>query len=102
MSDIAYIGDRDTIWPFKAFGTEVFFSDEYESLPQLVSEVSGREFKIIFVTEEVFDLARESIDRFAEEAIPTFVTIPSVKGSRGMAMQMIRDSVRRAMGAELV
>jgi len=102
MSDIAYIGDRDTVWPFKAFGTEVFFFDKHESLPQLVSKVLERNFKIIFVTEDVYDLARESIDRFAEEAIPTFAIIPSVRGNRGMAMQMIRDSVRRAMGVELV
>lgn len=102
MSDIAYIGDRDTVWPFKAFGIEVFYSDEHKSLPKLVSKVLGGEFRIIFVTEDVYGLARESIDRFAEEAIPTFVIIPSVRGNRGTAIQLIRESVRRAMGAELV
>lgn len=102
MSEVAFIGDRDTVWPFLAFGGEVFFSDESESTPRLVSEVARGEFKIIFVTEDVYEAAREGIDALQEQAIPTFAVIPSVKGSRGTAMQRIRDSVRRAMGAEYI
>ncbi len=102
MSDIAFIGDRDTVWPFMGFGIETFFADEHESPARLVTEVSQKGFKIIFVTEEVYDGARDRIDRFGEEATPTFTVIPSVKGSAGVAMQNIRDSVRRAMGAEFI
>jgi V/A-type H+-transporting ATPase subunit F len=102
MSDIAFIGDRDTVWIFQALGGDVFFSDECESVPGLVSEVLRAEFKIIFVTEDVYESAREGIDAFQEQAIPTFAVIPSVKGSRGTAMQIIRKSVRRAMGAEFI
>ena len=102
MSDIAFIGDRDTVWPFKAFGAGVFFSDEHESVPRLVAGVSQMDFKIIFVTEEVYESARAGIDGFAEESTPVFTIIPSVKGSRGVATQRVRDSVRRAMGAEFI
>lgn len=102
MSDIAFIGDRDTVWPFQALGCEVFFSEEHESASGLVAKVLQGEFKIIFVTEEVHESAREEIDALAEQATPTFAVIPSVKGSRGVAMQMIRDSVRKAMGAEFI
>ncbi len=102
MSDIAFIGERDTIWPFKAFGADLFFADEHASLPRLVAEVSQMQFKIIFVTEDVYEGARERIDGFAEESTPTFAIIPSVKGSRGIATGMIRHSVRKAMGAEFI
>lgn len=102
MSDIAFIGDRDTVWPFKAFGTDVFFSDEHESPTRLVAEVSQRNFKIIFVTEDVYEGARAGIDAFAEASTPVFAIIPSVRGGRGVAAQLVRDSVRRAMGAELI
>jgi len=102
MSDIALIGDRDTVWPFKALGCEVFFSDESGPAPSLVSEVLQRKFKVIFVTEEVYESAREGIDALVEQAMPTFAIIPSVKGGRGVAMQIIRDSVRKAMGAEFI
>ena len=102
MSDIAFIGDRDIVWPFKAFGIDVFFSDEHESPARLVSEVSHMDFKIIFITEEAHENARDTVERLDEEAMPTLTVIPSVKGSRGIAMQKIRDSVRRAMGAEFI
>ena len=102
MSDIAFIGDRDTVWPFKALGTNVFFSDEHESLLQLVNQVLQQQFKIVFVTEDVYENVRERIDGFAEESTPTITIVPSVKGSRGIALQRIRDSVRRAMGAEFI
>jgi V/A-type H+-transporting ATPase subunit F len=102
MSDIAFIGDRDTVWVFQALGTEVFFSDECDSVPKLVANVLRGEFKIIFVTEDVYDSAREGIDTLQEQAIPTFAVIPSVKGSRGTATQIIRESVRRATGAEFI
>ncbi len=102
MSDIAFIGDRDTVWPFKALGAETFFSDDGRALPRLVSEALGKGFKIIFVTEEVYEAAREEIDPIEESALPTVAVIPSVAGKRGVAIQMIRDSVRRAMGAEFI
>ena len=102
MSDIAFIGDRDTVWAFKALGAEIFYSDEHESPAQLVSEASRGRFKIIFVTEEVYQSAREKIAAFKEQAPPTFTVIPSVRGSRGIALQMMRDSARRAMGMEFI
>ncbi len=102
MSDIAFIGERDTVWPFKAFGVEVFFSDENETLARLLSGVLQKQFKLIFVTEDVYESLREKVDGFAEESTPTFTIIPSVQGSRGIALQMIRDAMRRAMGTELI
>ena len=102
MPEIAFIGDRDTVWPFMGLGADVFFSDEHESTARLVSETVQAQFKIIFVTEDVYEIARESIEALQEQAVPTFAVIPSVTGSRGTAMQMIRDSARRAMGVELI
>lgn len=102
MSDIACIGDRDTVWPFKALGIDVFFSDEHASPSRLVADVMQKQFKVIFVTEDVYESARERIDASAEQAIPTIALIPSVARNRGMAAQRVRDSVRRAMGAEFI
>jgi V/A-type H+-transporting ATPase subunit F len=102
MSDIAFIGDRDTVWPFKSLGADVFFSDEHESVPRLVQEVSQGDFSVIFVTEDVYDEAKDRIDKFFEAPRPTFAIIPSLKGGRGVAAQIIRNSVRRAMGAEFI
>jgi vacuolar-type H+-ATPase subunit F/Vma7 len=102
MSEIAFIGPRDTVWPFVALGAEVFFSDEHPSPLRLVSEVSQKQFSVIFVTEAVYEAAKDKIDEFVEKATPTFAIIPSVEGSRGIATQIIRASVRKAMGAELV
>lgn len=102
MSEIAFIGPRETVWPFVALGVDVFFSDEHPSPLRLVTEVSNRQFQIIFVTEDVYEAAKERIDEFAEKATPAFAIIPAVQGSRGIAAQIIRASVRKAMGIELV
>lgn len=102
MSEIAFIGPRDTVWPFAALGADVFFSDEHPSVARLVAEVAQKQFPIIFVTEDVYETAGERIEEFAERATPTFTIIPSVEGSRGTATQIIRASVRKAMGSELV
>ncbi|RJP24187.1 MAG: hypothetical protein C4520_04670 [Candidatus Abyssobacteria bacterium SURF_5] len=102
MSEIAFIGPRDSIWAFAALGADVFFSDEHASPMRLVTEVSQKPFRIIFVTEDVYEATRERIDEFTEKAIPTFAVIPAVTGSRGVAAQMIRTSVRKAMGSELM
>lgn len=102
MSDVAFIGKRGTIWPFKALGADVFFYDEGEPAQRLLAEALQGEYKIIFVTETVYENLRDRIDNFAEEATPTFAVIPSIRGSRGVATKIIRDSVRRAMGAEFI
>ena len=102
MSDVAFIGDSDTIWPFKALGSDVFFSDKHNAPQRLVAEVLRSQYKLIFVTEEIYESARDEIDALNELALPTVAVLPSVKGNRGIAMQTIRDSVRRAMGAEFI
>ncbi len=102
MSEIAFIGDRDTVWPFKALGNDVFFSDEHDLPTRLFADVVRQDFKLIFVTEEFYDAVRDAVHELSEDALPTVVILPSVKGARGITMQLIRDSVRRATGAELV
>ena len=76
------------------YNQEVAMETRYREI-----EVRGTPFEM---GRQIGEAAREEIDSLGERGIPAVTVIPSVAGNRGVAMQLIRHSVRRAMGAEFI
>ena len=101
MSDIAFIGDRDTVWGFRAFGIRaVPVAGAEEAREALASTVAERT-AIIFVTEDVYEACSEQIAEYRDQALPTVTVLPNVRGSRGIAAAEIHAAVSAAVGADI-
>jgi len=102
MSRIAFIGDRDSIWGFKAFGIAAFpvagAGDAHDAFMAAVKQGHA----IIFVTEDVYEACSEEIAEYRDQAFPTVTVLPSVKGSRGVATAEIHEAVSAAVGADIL
>lgn len=102
MSKIAFIGDRDSVWGFRAFGIDVFpAADAEESRAAFETAVKGRH-SIIFVTEDAYEACSEQIGKYRDMALPTVTVLPSVTGSRGLAATEIHQAVSAAVGADIL
>lgn len=102
MSKIAFIGDRDSVWGFRAFGVAVFpVSGPEEAGAALTAAVDGAH-AVIFVTEDVYEACSVQVAKYRDLALPTITVLPSVTGSRGLAAAEIHQAVSAAIGADIL
>ncbi len=102
MSRIAFIGDRDSVWGFRALGmTALPVAGAGEAREALAGAVRDGH-AIIFVTEDVYETCSEEIAAYRDQALPTVTVLPSVRGSRGFATAEIHRAVSAAVGADIL
>jgi len=100
--EIAFIGDRDSVWGFRAFGIHAMpVADPAEGREALASAVDEG-FSVIFVTEDVYEACGDAIERYREAALPAITVLPSVTGSRGLVAAEIQRAVSAAVGADIL
>jgi V/A-type H+-transporting ATPase subunit F len=102
-SNIAVIGDRDSVLGFKALGVAVFLVSQ--SRPQEALEIIERlcheKYVVIFITELIAQNIEAELSRYRYRTLPSVVLIPNSQGSIGLGRKMVRDTVKRAVGIDI-
>ncbi len=103
-SNIAVNGDRDSVLGFKALGLAVF--PVSPSQPQVALEIIERlcheKYAVIFITELIAQNIEAELRRYRYRTLPSVVLIPNSQGSIGLGRNMVRDTVRRAVGIDIL
>lgn len=102
MSEIAMIGDRDSILGFKALGVAIFPVDNKDESAEVLQELVKQEYKVAFITEQTAPGPEEIANIVGNRTFPVVTLIPSNRGSSGIAIQRLKMLVRRAAGAEIL
>ena len=91
-TDIAMIGDRDSVLIGKAVGLGVFDETDGERANKLIYRLAREGCKVIFLTEPVYKT----------ETFPAIIPIPDSHGPSGVAMAAIKANVEKAIGADIL
>ena len=102
MSEIAMIGDKDSILGFKALGVVVFPVISSEESAEALRKVIEQEYKVAFITEQMAPSPEEIADMIGDRTFPVVTMIPSNRGSTGLARSSLKALVRRAAGADIL
>ncbi len=102
MSEIAMIGDRDSILGFKALGVEIFPVNTKSESTAALHQVIRQEFKVAFITEQMAPSPEEIADMIGDSTFPVVTMVPSNRGATGLAMQRLQTLVRKAAGADIL
>ncbi len=98
---IAIVGDGDSITVFKAAGVATFPAETEAKARDILRKIA-REYKIIFLTEELARPLTEFLKRFDEEAYPVVLSIPSKSGSTGYGAEILKSAMERALGVDIL
>ncbi|MBC8236100.1 V-type ATP synthase subunit F [bacterium] len=101
MSEIAMVGDRDSILGFKALGVSIFPAETKGEVISILRNLIEQEFKIAFITEQVAPDAETIADEMTGRTMPVIMMIPSNRGTMGLGMQRMQELVRKAAGADI-
>lgn len=102
MSKIGVIGDRDSILGFKALGLGIFPVTESEEAGRLIHRLAREGYSVLFLTEALGAELEETLARYKRVPYPAIILIPGNQGSTGLGIQGVRDSVEKAIGADIL
>lgn len=102
MYSVAVMGDRDSIYGFAALGLDVYpVSDPVEGVKTLKKLVEGS-YAAIYITELLASQLEDELQYFNQMPLPAIIPIPGLTGNTGMGIQMVKKSVERAVGSDII
>lgn len=103
MYRIAVMGDRDSIYGFAAVGLDIYPVDTlFEEPAKLLKRLATGEYAVIYITEALAKTLAEEIEHFNQSVTPAIIVIPGVKGNTGLGIAMVKKSVERAVGSDII
>ena len=98
----AVIGERDYILGFKAVGVAAFPVETGEEAFQALTAIRDENYAVIFIVEDFAEALKDILKELQEKPRPVLVLIPGTRNSRGLALERLRQNVRRALGADIL
>ena len=86
MSKVGIIGDKDSIMGFLALGIDIFPAYTPEEIKKTIHSLQ----------------AGESLAKYKDFELPAIIVIPGIGGSMGLGMNEVRESAKRAIGADIL
>ncbi|MCI8704712.1 MAG: V-type ATP synthase subunit F [Anaerotignum sp.] len=102
MSKVGIIGDKDSVMGFLALGIDIFPAYTAEEIKKKIHQLAERDYAIIYITEEASLKAGESLAKYKDMELPAIIVIPGIGGSLGLGMNEVRESAKRAIGADIL
>ncbi|MBI5417058.1 V-type ATP synthase subunit F [Candidatus Poribacteria bacterium] len=102
MSNIAMIGDLDSIMGFKGLGVEIFPVISLNETEEAIKNIVNKDYKIIFITENFSEGIIEYTQSIHKGLWPILVLIPSIHGSFGHGKERLRKFIIKATGSDLL
>ncbi|HYE84149.1 MAG TPA: V-type ATP synthase subunit F [Clostridia bacterium] len=102
MYKIGVIGDKDSILGFKALGISVFPTTDIREANRLVHKLAKEKYAVIFLTEQLAKDLDEAINEYKDSLTPAIILIPNNRGTLGLGMKGVKNSVEKAIGADIL
>ena len=102
MSNIAVIGKSDIVSVFSAFGINVYPLDNPEDAILKLNELVSLNTDIVFITEDLASQIRNVIFDLNLKTQTSITVIPDHKGAKGLAASIIKDTVKEAVGMDII
>lgn len=100
--DMAAIGCSEEIYLFNAVGCATAIAKTPQEADNKIFELAQAGCKICYLTEELYTQMGETLEKYAKQAFPIIIPIPSQKGSQGTGEKKIRNNVEKAIGMDIL
>lgn len=102
MANIAVIGDKDSVQGFLALGLSVYAERNAADAEERLKTLAREGCAIIYITENLAQHMMDTIAKYSEEKLPAVILIPNNAGSLGLGMTGVKQSVEKAVGADIL
>ena len=102
MYKVAIIGDKDSVMGFTAIGIDIFPVYEADEVKKTIHKLVEEGYAIIYITEKCSIDGKEAIERYKDNELPAIIVVPGITGGMGLGMNGVRESAKRAIGADIL
>ena len=102
MLKIAVMGDRESVKGFAAVGLDIFPCETAEEAEAVFRTVSGGNYAVIYVTEQLIPVLQKPISKINRQLTPSVVAIPGVTGNNGTGTAALKEAVEKAVGSDII
>ena len=99
-TNLAIMGDKDSILCFKAAGMDTFGVTEQTAVATL--RQLAKTYKVIFVTDNFAEETAETIKKFDDQTYPIIITLPGRAGSNGSGLALLAKLSEKALGVDIL
>jgi len=96
---MAAVGDYESVLPFQAVGVEPY--TPVDDMRELLMDLVRKNYAVIFIVDALYEQHGEMFEEFNESHKVSIIPIPGLKGSTGVGIKLIRNSVERAVGMDI-
>ena len=86
---------------FKAAGVSTFPAENEVKARDILRRIA-KDFRVIFLTEELAKPLSDFLKRFDEQPYPVILSIPSKNGSTGYGEELLKSAMERALGVDIL
>lgn len=100
---MAAVGEYETVLPFQAVGVKPFMVREKETsvVEEILLRLAREKYAVVFIQETFYIASTAYINELNGEYETSFIPIPGLKGTLGIGLESIRNSVERAVGMDI-
>ncbi|MDR2501820.1 MAG: V-type ATP synthase subunit F [Oscillospiraceae bacterium] len=104
MNKLAVIGSIDTVLGFRALGLDTFPASDADGARSALRHVTSGDasYAIVYIEEKLGVMLASELDRHRSNLTPAIVLIPGREGATGAGLARLRESVIRAVGADIL
>ena len=99
---VAVIGDRDSVMGFRSLGMEALEAVSRSDILEKLSRVCSGAYGVVFITEHAASLVLDELENLRARRLPAVVPIPSTQGTLGIGMEQVKESVKKAVGVDIL
>lgn len=100
---IAVIGGTTDVLGFIAIGFEAYPAENTEEAEKLLKTLTAsEEYAVIFVNDALAKNMEAVMAKYMYSQTPAVIVIPGSDGSTGYGLEMVKQSVEKAVGADIL
>lgn len=100
-NEVAAIGSSDVVILFNAVGIRTFLADDPIHVDKIIFDLANQNYKIIYVSEEMYEVIPETIEKYKNITFPIIIPIPTSDDTKGIGANKIRKNVEKAIGFDI-
>lgn len=98
---IGILGEKKSVLAFRALGLETFGVSKEEELKGALAVIGGRDFAVIFITEDIMEKYEKELEPLTREVLPAVLVVPGVRGAGHKGRDNLKRIMERALGSEM-
>lgn len=102
LGKIAVIGDADSVLGFRGLGITVYVTDDPTAALKKLDELRRAGCHLIFVTENLAAQNPAILDKYKSVFETAVILIPSARGGENFALDRLRETVKSAIGMDVL